>query len=143
MYRVPMEYNLERDGAQGAYRMAQTPQAWHRVSAIPGAPPLSRTSPNQGPSPGQQMFQYAHGTISRSTSFDRKDGARYFACFFKSLSAFNGTLSNFIKQVVPVHQVVVSSVKDAFKCSPLMHPFPPLWLLCSQRGDFPINQIFD
>uniref|UniRef100_A0A6Q2ZBC8 Signal induced proliferation associated 1 like 2 n=1 Tax=Esox lucius TaxID=8010 RepID=A0A6Q2ZBC8_ESOLU len=62
MYRVPMvEYKTSM--AAG----------WHCISAAPGGgPPLSRASPTQGPSPGQQMFHYAQGAISRSTSFDRK-----------------------------------------------------------------------
>ncbi|XP_062303840.1 signal-induced proliferation-associated 1-like protein 2 isoform X1 [Osmerus eperlanus] len=71
LYRVPMvEYKVDHEGAPTPFRM--TTAAWHRVSAVPGGPPLSRASPTQGPSPGQQMFQYVHGTISRSTSFDRK-----------------------------------------------------------------------
>uniref|UniRef100_A0A674A6P5 Signal-induced proliferation-associated 1 like 2 n=1 Tax=Salmo trutta TaxID=8032 RepID=A0A674A6P5_SALTR len=69
MYRVPVvEYKTS------------TAAGWHRVSAAPGGgPSMSRTSPTQGPSPGQQMFHYAQGAISRSTSFDRKqqDGTRY------------------------------------------------------------------
>ncbi|XP_071244497.1 signal-induced proliferation-associated 1-like protein 2 isoform X4 [Salvelinus alpinus] len=68
MYRVPVvEYKTSAAAA------------WHRVSAAPGGgPSMSRTSPTQGPSPGQQMFHYAQGAISRSTSFDRKqqDGTR-------------------------------------------------------------------
>uniref|UniRef100_A0A674A7B2 Signal-induced proliferation-associated 1 like 2 n=1 Tax=Salmo trutta TaxID=8032 RepID=A0A674A7B2_SALTR len=68
MYRVPVvEYKTS------------TAAGWHRVSAAPGGgPSMSRTSPTQGPSPGQQMFHYAQGAISRSTSFDRKqqDGTR-------------------------------------------------------------------
>uniref|UniRef100_A0A8C7DV03 Signal induced proliferation associated 1 like 2 n=1 Tax=Oncorhynchus kisutch TaxID=8019 RepID=A0A8C7DV03_ONCKI len=69
MYRIPVvEYKTT------------TAAGWHRVSAAPGGgPSMSRTSPTQGPSPGQQMFHYAQGAISRSTSFDRKqqDGTRY------------------------------------------------------------------
>uniref|UniRef100_A0A4W5L058 Signal-induced proliferation-associated 1 like 2 n=1 Tax=Hucho hucho TaxID=62062 RepID=A0A4W5L058_9TELE len=69
MYRAPVvEYKTT------------TAAGWHRVSAAPGGgPSMSRTSPTQGPSPGQQMFRYAQGAISRSTSFDRKqqDGTRY------------------------------------------------------------------
>uniref|UniRef100_A0A4W5KY39 Signal-induced proliferation-associated 1 like 2 n=1 Tax=Hucho hucho TaxID=62062 RepID=A0A4W5KY39_9TELE len=68
MYRAPVvEYKTT------------TAAGWHRVSAAPGGgPSMSRTSPTQGPSPGQQMFRYAQGAISRSTSFDRKqqDGTR-------------------------------------------------------------------
>ncbi|XP_045074691.1 signal-induced proliferation-associated 1-like protein 2 isoform X3 [Coregonus clupeaformis] len=68
MYRIPVvEYKTT------------TAAGWHRVSAAPGGGlPLSRTSPTQGPSPGQQMFHYAQGAISRSTSFDKKqqDGTR-------------------------------------------------------------------
>uniref|UniRef100_A0A8C7DF22 Signal induced proliferation associated 1 like 2 n=1 Tax=Oncorhynchus kisutch TaxID=8019 RepID=A0A8C7DF22_ONCKI len=68
MYRIPVvEYKTT------------TAAGWHRVSAAPGGgPSMSRTSPTQGPSPGQQMFHYAQGAISRSTSFDRKqqDGTR-------------------------------------------------------------------
>uniref|UniRef100_A0A8C7SBQ8 Signal-induced proliferation-associated 1-like protein 2 n=1 Tax=Oncorhynchus mykiss TaxID=8022 RepID=A0A8C7SBQ8_ONCMY len=69
MYRVPVvEYKTT------------TAAGWHRVSTVPGGgPSMSRASPTQGPSPGQQMFHYAQGAISRSTSFDRKqqDGTRY------------------------------------------------------------------
>uniref|UniRef100_A0A8C7MPW9 Signal-induced proliferation-associated 1 like 2 n=1 Tax=Oncorhynchus kisutch TaxID=8019 RepID=A0A8C7MPW9_ONCKI len=69
MYRVPVvEYKTT------------TAAGWHRVSTAPGGgPSMSRASPTQGPSPGQQMFHYAQGAISRSTSFDRKqqDGTRY------------------------------------------------------------------
>ncbi|XP_052383393.1 signal-induced proliferation-associated 1-like protein 2 isoform X3 [Oncorhynchus keta] len=68
MYRVPVvEYKTT------------TAAGWHRVSTAPGGgPSMSRASPTQGPSPGQQMFHYAQGAISRSTSFDRKqqDGTR-------------------------------------------------------------------
>uniref|UniRef100_A0A8C7SFB8 Signal induced proliferation associated 1 like 2 n=1 Tax=Oncorhynchus mykiss TaxID=8022 RepID=A0A8C7SFB8_ONCMY len=68
MYRVPVvEYKTT------------TAAGWHRVSTVPGGgPSMSRASPTQGPSPGQQMFHYAQGAISRSTSFDRKqqDGTR-------------------------------------------------------------------
>ncbi|XP_064803186.1 signal-induced proliferation-associated 1-like protein 2 isoform X2 [Oncorhynchus masou masou] len=62
MYRIPVvEYKTT------------TAAGWHRVSAAPGGgPSMSRTSPTQGPSPGQQMFHYAQGAISRSTSFDRR-----------------------------------------------------------------------
>uniref|UniRef100_A0A8C7SBT9 Signal-induced proliferation-associated 1-like protein 2 n=1 Tax=Oncorhynchus mykiss TaxID=8022 RepID=A0A8C7SBT9_ONCMY len=62
MYRVPVvEYKTT------------TAAGWHRVSTVPGGgPSMSRASPTQGPSPGQQMFHYAQGAISRSTSFDRK-----------------------------------------------------------------------
>uniref|UniRef100_A0A8C8IZ12 Signal-induced proliferation-associated 1-like protein 2 n=1 Tax=Oncorhynchus tshawytscha TaxID=74940 RepID=A0A8C8IZ12_ONCTS len=69
MYRVPVvEYKTT------------TAAGWHRVSTAPGGgPSMSRASPTQGPSPGHQMFHYAQGAISRSTSFDRKqqDGTRY------------------------------------------------------------------
>ncbi|KAJ8002318.1 hypothetical protein DPEC_G00178630 [Dallia pectoralis] len=68
MYRVPMV----------EYKTSMT-AGWHCVSAAPGSvTPLSRASPTQGPSPAQQMFHYAQGAISRSTSFDRKqqDGTR-------------------------------------------------------------------
>ncbi|KAM4603434.1 signal-induced proliferation-associated 1-like protein 2 isoform 2-T2 [Polymixia lowei] len=89
LYHVPMvEYKLEAEGAPGAFRVA--PQTWHCVTAIPGAPPLSRASPNQGPSPGQQMFHYTHGTISRSTSFDRKEGTRMLQDYDMSPSASRG-----------------------------------------------------
>ncbi|KAL1006159.1 hypothetical protein UPYG_G00068640 [Umbra pygmaea] len=68
MYRVPVvEYKTS------------VAAGWHRVSTAPGGgPPLSRASPTQAPSPGQQMFHYAQGAISRSISFDRKqqDGNR-------------------------------------------------------------------
>uniref|UniRef100_A0A8C8IWA2 Signal induced proliferation associated 1 like 2 n=1 Tax=Oncorhynchus tshawytscha TaxID=74940 RepID=A0A8C8IWA2_ONCTS len=68
MYRVPVvEYKTT------------TAAGWHRVSTAPGGgPSMSRASPTQGPSPGHQMFHYAQGAISRSTSFDRKqqDGTR-------------------------------------------------------------------
>uniref|UniRef100_A0A8C8IUW0 Signal-induced proliferation-associated 1-like protein 2 n=1 Tax=Oncorhynchus tshawytscha TaxID=74940 RepID=A0A8C8IUW0_ONCTS len=62
MYRVPVvEYKTT------------TAAGWHRVSTAPGGgPSMSRASPTQGPSPGHQMFHYAQGAISRSTSFDRK-----------------------------------------------------------------------
>uniref|UniRef100_A0A4W5MHG5 Signal-induced proliferation-associated 1 like 2 n=1 Tax=Hucho hucho TaxID=62062 RepID=A0A4W5MHG5_9TELE len=69
MYRVPVvEYKTT------------TAAGWHRASTAPGGgPSMSRASPTQGHSPGQQMFHYAQGAISRSTSFDRKqqDGTRY------------------------------------------------------------------
>uniref|UniRef100_A0A4W5MKA5 Signal-induced proliferation-associated 1 like 2 n=1 Tax=Hucho hucho TaxID=62062 RepID=A0A4W5MKA5_9TELE len=68
MYRVPVvEYKTT------------TAAGWHRASTAPGGgPSMSRASPTQGHSPGQQMFHYAQGAISRSTSFDRKqqDGTR-------------------------------------------------------------------
>uniref|UniRef100_A0A674A757 Signal-induced proliferation-associated 1 like 2 n=1 Tax=Salmo trutta TaxID=8032 RepID=A0A674A757_SALTR len=84
MYRVPVvEYKTS------------TAAGWHRVSAAPGGgPSMSRTSPTQGPSPGQQMFHYAQGAISRSTSFDRKqqDGTRYTSAptsiFFDSIDSY-------------------------------------------------------
>ncbi|KAM3865353.1 signal-induced proliferation-associated 1-like protein 2 [Diretmus argenteus] len=89
LYRVPVvEYKMEGDGAPGSFRVA--PQAWHRVTAIPAAPTLSRASSNQGPSPGQQMFHYAHSTISRSTSFDRKEGPRMLQEYDTSPSATRG-----------------------------------------------------
>uniref|UniRef100_A0A8C7NWK9 Signal induced proliferation associated 1 like 2 n=1 Tax=Oncorhynchus mykiss TaxID=8022 RepID=A0A8C7NWK9_ONCMY len=84
MYRIPVvEYKTT------------TAAGWHRVSAAPGGgPSMSRTSPTQGPSPGQQMFHYAQGAISRSTSFDRKqqDGTRYTSAptsiFFDSIDSY-------------------------------------------------------
>ncbi|KAM6972491.1 signal-induced proliferation-associated 1-like protein 2 [Aplochiton taeniatus] len=96
LYRAPVvEYQVEPDGNAAPYRM--TAAGWHRVSAVPGpglcrmsptqspseAPRMSPSqgptmSPSQGPSPGQQMFHYVQGSISRSASFDRKpqDGTR-------------------------------------------------------------------
>ncbi|XP_030627955.1 signal-induced proliferation-associated 1-like protein 2 [Chanos chanos] len=76
MYRIPvMEYKTVLDSDGIPFR---TGTGWHRMPSIPGALPLSRNSPTQGPSPSQQMFRYTQTAISRSTSFDKKyqDGAR-------------------------------------------------------------------
>ncbi|XP_031418467.1 signal-induced proliferation-associated 1-like protein 2 isoform X2 [Clupea harengus] len=80
LYRsLPLvEYKLDGEGAPLRATTVGTlgGAGWHRV---PMTQQLSRTSPTQAPSPGQQQrFHYAQAAISRSTSFDKKfqDGQR-------------------------------------------------------------------
>ncbi|XP_042289302.1 signal-induced proliferation-associated 1-like protein 2 isoform X4 [Thunnus maccoyii] len=81
LYRIPMvEYKLDSEGTPCEYKTPfRRNTTWHRVPTATG-PPLSRSSPTQGPDrlQCQQILQQHQAAIPRSTSFDRKlpDGSR-------------------------------------------------------------------
>lgn len=82
LYRIPMvEYKVDSEGTPCEYKTPfRRNTTWHRVPTAAG-PPLSRSSPTQGPDrlQCQQILQQHQAAIPRSTSFDRKlpDGSRY------------------------------------------------------------------
>ncbi|CAK6951786.1 signal-induced proliferation-associated 1-like protein 2 isoform X3 [Scomber scombrus] len=81
LYRIPMvEYKVDSEGTPCEYKTPfRRNTTWHRVPTAAG-PPLSRSSPTQGPDrlQCQQILQQHQAAIPRSTSFDRKlpDGSR-------------------------------------------------------------------
>lgn len=97
LYRIPMvEYKVDSEGTPCEYKTPfRRNTTWHRVPTAAG-PPLSRSSPTQGPDrlQCQQILQQHQAAIPRSTSFDRKlpDGSRYTLLLLSLLPYFSYSL---------------------------------------------------